>query len=149
LLLDAEGHIEIADQVLAGTDELERIARVCIAAERTDPADVMLYHKTTHRPLYAPAFEQAIREGFDDALFVNLRDEVTEGAISNIFIEKEGRWTTPPIESGLLAGIYRRHLLATRPEIEERVLTLDDLRHADAVYLTNAVRGLRRATIAW
>ena len=149
LLLDAEGHIEISDQVLAGTDEPERIARVCIAAERTDPADVMLYHKTTHRPLYAPAFEQAIREGFDDALFVNLRDEVTEGAISNIFIEKEGRWTTPPIESGLLAGIYRRHLLATRPEIEERVLTLDDLRHADAVYLTNAVRGLRHATIAW
>jgi branched-subunit amino acid aminotransferase/4-amino-4-deoxychorismate lyase len=34
-------------------------------------------------------------------------------------------------------------LLETRPEIEERVLTLDDLRLADAVYLANAVRGLR------
>jgi para-aminobenzoate synthetase/4-amino-4-deoxychorismate lyase len=50
---------------------------------------------------------------------------------------------------GLLAGVYRRHLLAMRPEIQERVLTLDDLRSADAVYLANAVRGLRRAIIDW
>ncbi len=82
-------------------------------------------------------------------LFLNLRGEVTEGAISNVFIEKDGRWFTPPIECGLLAGVYRRHLLETRPDIEERVLSLDDLRSADAVYLTNAVRGLRRVTIDW
>ena len=80
----------------------QRIGRVCLAAERTDPADRMLYHKTTHRPLYAHAFEQAARDGFDDALFLNLRGEVTEGAISNIFIEKDGRWFTPPVECGLL-----------------------------------------------
>ena len=146
LLLDREGSIEIADQILP---ENTSIVRVHIAFERTDPSDAMLYHKTTHRPLYAPAFEQAVREGFDDVLFLNLRGEVTEGAISNVFIEKDGRWSTPPIECGLLAGVYRRHLLSIRPEIEERVLTLDDLRHADAVYLSNAVRGLRRATILW
>lgn len=146
LLLDAEGHIEISDQIVR---ESTPIARLRIAAERTDPADPMLYHKTTHRPLYAPAFEQAVRDGFDDVLFLNVCGEVTEGAISNIFIEKDGRWATPPIACGALAGIFRRHLLATRPEIEERVLTLDDLRDADAVYLTNAVRGLRRATIVW
>lgn len=147
LLLDAEGRIEITEQILAGSCDPQGIARVRIAAERTDPADAMLYHKTTHRPLYGRAFEQAAREGFDDVLFLNLRGEVTEGAISNIFIEKDRRWSTPPIECGLLAGVYRRHLLSTRPEIEERVLTLDDLHHADVVYLTNAVRGLRRAEI--
>ena len=80
-------------------------------------------------------------------LFLNLRGEVTEGAISNIFIEKDGRWFTPPIECGLLPGVYRRHLLETRPEIEERVLFEEDLRHADAIYLANAVRGLRRVEI--
>jgi para-aminobenzoate synthetase/4-amino-4-deoxychorismate lyase len=149
LLLDREGNIEIGDQLLPESSDPKPPARVRIAAERTDPADAMLYHKTTHRPLYAPAFELAASEGFDDVLFLNLRGEVTEGAISNIFIEKDGRWSTPPIESGLLGGVYRRHLLSTRPDIEERALTLDDLRHADAVYLTNAVRGLRHATILW
>jgi para-aminobenzoate synthetase/4-amino-4-deoxychorismate lyase len=149
LLLDREGNFEITDEVLPEGGEASRIARVRIAHERTDPADAMLYHKTTHRPLYAPAFEQAVGEGFDEVLFLNLRGELTEGAISNVFVEKDGCWSTPPVECGLLPGVFRRHLLAARPEIGERVLTLDDLRRADAVYLANAVRGLRRATIAW
>ncbi len=149
LLLDAEGRLEITSEVLSPSGEANRIARVHFAPQRTDPADAMLYHKTTHRPLYAQAFEQAARAGFDDVLFLNLRGEVTEGAISNVFVEKDGRWATPPVECGLLAGVYRRHLLATRPEMEERVLFLNDLRHADGVYIANAVRGLRRATIVW
>jgi para-aminobenzoate synthetase/4-amino-4-deoxychorismate lyase len=109
----------------------------------------MLYHKTTERPIYAHAFEQAARDGFDDAIFLNLLGELTEGAISNVFIEKDGRWFTPPVECGLLPGVYRRHLLETRPEIEERVLFEEDLRTADAIYLANAVRGLRRVEVDW
>jgi len=62
---------------------------------------------------------------------------------------KDGRWFTPPASCGLLPGVYRRYLLETRPDIAQRVLTLDDLRSADAVYLCNAVRGLRRVTIDW
>jgi para-aminobenzoate synthetase/4-amino-4-deoxychorismate lyase len=147
LLLDSDGRLQITDEVLAPTVGKERIGHARIAEQRTDPADPMLYHKTTHRPLYAKAFEQAVRDGFDDALFLNQRGEVTEGAISNVFVEKDGRWFTPPVECGLLPGVYRRHLLATRPDIEERVLSLDDLRHADAVYLANAVRGLRRVSL--
>jgi para-aminobenzoate synthetase/4-amino-4-deoxychorismate lyase len=149
LLLDAEGQFEITSEVLPPRGEANRIARARIAPQRTDPDDAMLYHKTTHRPLYAPAFEQAVRDGFDDVLFLNLRGEVTEGAISNVFVEKDGRWSTPPVECGLLAGVFRRHLLATRPEMEERVLFLNDLRQADGVYLANAVRGMRRVQIDW
>ena len=129
------------------TADPNRIGRVAISSVRTDPADAMLYHKTTHRQIYSRAFEQATRKGFDDILFLNLRDEVTEGAISNVFVVKDGRWFTPPVECGLLAGVYRRHLLETRPEIEERVLFIDDLRSADAIYLANAVRGLRKVEI--
>ncbi len=114
LLLGSDGGLKITDEVLAPAGGEQRIGRVRIAQERTDPADRMLYHKTTHRPLYAQAFEQAARDGFDDALFLNLRGEVTEGAISNVFIEKDGRWFTPPVECGLLPGVFRRHLLATR-----------------------------------
>jgi para-aminobenzoate synthetase / 4-amino-4-deoxychorismate lyase len=122
--------------------------RVCISSHRTDPADPTLYHKTTQRALYTLAYQRATSRGFDDVLFLNLRGEVTEGAISNIFVEKDGRWSTPPIACGLLAGVFRRHLLETRPDIEERVLYIDDLRSADAIYLSNAVRGLRRVIIA-
>ena len=149
LLLAGDGGLQITDEVLTANSGPERIGRVRIAAERTDPADPMLYHKTTHRPLYALEYERAAHGGYDDVLFTNQRGEVTEGAISNVFVEKNGRMFTAPVECGLLAGVYRRHLLETRPEIEERVLFLDELRIADAIYLANAVRGLRRAEIEW
>ena len=55
----------------------------------------------------------------------------------------------PPVDGGLLPGVHRRHILANHPNAEERVLSLDDLREADAIYLSNAVRGLRRAVIHW
>ncbi len=149
LLLAWDGTVQITDEGLPAQAPPGAIAHAGIAAPRTDPADVFLYHKTTHRPLYAEAFQAASRAGFADLLFFNLRGELTEGAISNVFVEKNGRWFTPPVKCGLLPGVYRRHLLATRPEMEERVLTEDDLRAADAVYLANAVRGLRRIEIDW
>ncbi|HVN93947.1 MAG TPA: aminodeoxychorismate synthase component I [Terracidiphilus sp.] len=148
LLVDADGRVEIASEQLAPSDP-SYIGRVILSNTRTDPTDAMLYHKTTQRPLYASEFARAQQQGYDDVLFLNLHGEVTEGAISNLFIEKDGRWFTPPIACGLLPGVYRRHLLTTRPDIEERILHLDDLRHADAIYITNAVRGLRRAEIVW
>jgi para-aminobenzoate synthetase/4-amino-4-deoxychorismate lyase len=149
LLIDPEGNLQIGSEPLLPKPDPQHICRVYIASRRTDPADPTLYHKTTQRPLYALEYLEAQRDGFDDALFLNLRGEVTEGAISNVFIEKDGKWFTPPIESGVLAGVFRRHLLQSRPEIEERVLHLNDLRQADGVYIANAVRGLRRVTIVW
>jgi para-aminobenzoate synthetase/4-amino-4-deoxychorismate lyase len=109
----------------------------------------MYFHKTTHRPLYAQALQAALAAGYDDVLFVNTRGEVTETAIHNVFIETGGRLLTPPLDCGLLPGVHRRHILATHPTASEQVLTLQDLRRADAIYLCNAVRGLRPAIIDW
>jgi para-aminobenzoate synthetase/4-amino-4-deoxychorismate lyase len=148
LLLDRDGGLNITQELLLEDSGDARTARVRIAKERTDAADPFYFHKTTHRPLYAREFASARHDGFDEVLFFNQRGELTEGAISNVLVVKNGRWFTPPIACGLLAGVQRRHLLETRTEIEERVLSEDDLRTADAVYLANAVRGLRRAEIA-
>ncbi len=151
LLLDPDGELQIADETLPVPTAEPRAIRARISPERTDPEDPFLFHKTTHRPLYTRAFEQAVAAGFDEVLFLNQRGEVTESAIGNLFVVKGDRWLTPPVECGLLAGVFRRHLLETRLktrlEIEEHVLYLDDLRTADAVYLANAVRGLRRVTL--
>jgi len=146
LLLDRNGQVQITHQPLTLLNP-DRVTRTRIAKDRTNPADAMLFHKTTSRDLYTRAFDQAQRESLDDLLFFNLRGELTEGAISNVFIEKDGMLFTPPIECGLLPGVYRRHLLETRPGIEERILNMEDLRSADAVYLANAVRGIRQVQV--
>lgn len=145
LLLDRAGKVRVESEPLqtAAEDEL----RVCVSPERMDAQDRFLYHKTTHRPVYAREFARAQAEGCADVVFLNRAGEVTEGAISNVFVEKDGQWFTPPVACGLLAGVYRRHLLETRPEIEEKVLRVEDLRDADAVYLANALRGLRKVEV--
>jgi len=146
LLLQRDGALQITDESLP---DFETPLRVRIALQRTDPRNPMLFHKTTHRPHYAEAFQAAVRAGYDDVLFLNLRGEVTEAGIHNIFIRKDGRLFTPPIECGLLAGVQRRHVLQTEPSAEERLIYLHDLRHAEAIYLSNAVRGLRPAVVDW
>ena len=150
LTLAPDGTIQIEHHALM-VNEVQSSAqlRVCIAAQRTDATDRFLFHKTTNRAVYTEAFRAAQDAGFADVLFLNRGEQVTEGAISNIFMERNGRWATPPIECGLLAGVYRRHLLETRPEIEQRILHLEDLKAADGVYVSNAVRGLRRVVIDW
>jgi len=149
LQLDADGCIHIEASMVAVQEEEDTPQRVCIAKQRTDSNDRFLFHKTTHRRVYAEAFNAAAAAGFTDVLFLNQEGQVTEGAISNVFVEKDGRWFTPPIACGVLPGVSRRSLLAMRPEIEERVLSLEDLKTADVVYLTNAVRGLRPVLIDW
>jgi para-aminobenzoate synthetase / 4-amino-4-deoxychorismate lyase len=150
LLVDRQGRMNIEDALLTKTRSSEaEIVKACISKRRTDGRETMLFHKTTHRPWYAEAFQEAVKRGFADLLFLNAAGEVTEGAISNVFVGTGGKWLTPPVTCGLLAGVYRRHMLETLANAEERVLYADDLRRADAVYLCNAVRGLRRVEIEW
>jgi para-aminobenzoate synthetase/4-amino-4-deoxychorismate lyase len=116
--------------------------RIHIATERTLSTDLFLRHKTTRRRFYDQSYKDAVAAGFDDVLFVNERNELTEGAISNLIVRRGDKLLTPPLTSGVLPGIYRRHLLETNPHAEETVLTLEDLRTADAIYICNSVRGM-------
>ena len=147
LLLDRDGSLRITSEPIAAPASQPLRVRIC--PNRIDPADPMYFHKTTHRPVYAQALKEAQAAGFDEVLFFNLRNELTEAALHNVFIGKAGRLLTPPIASGVLAGIYRRQILATNPSAAEQILTQQDLLQAEAVYLSNAVRGLRPAVIDW
>jgi para-aminobenzoate synthetase/4-amino-4-deoxychorismate lyase len=108
----------------------------------------LLQHKTTRRTLFDHAYAEGRRQGFVDVIFINEHGHITEGAIHNIFVRHGTRWRTPPTSDGLLAGVYRRHLLDTKPNITEASLTSEDLHSADEVWITNAVRGIRIATFA-
>ncbi|MDQ2833696.1 MAG: aminodeoxychorismate synthase component I [Acidobacteriota bacterium] len=145
LLLDQSGKITIAATPLADSSSA---GRVCLSARRTCSTDVFLRHKTTQRSLYDEEYRRASAEGFEDVLFLNERGELTEGAISNVFIERAGKLFTPALQCGVLPGVFRHHLLDTSPSAKECVLSLPDLLAADAIFLANSLRGLRRVTLA-
>jgi para-aminobenzoate synthetase/4-amino-4-deoxychorismate lyase len=115
-------------------------ARVLLSPFRTDPADPLLRHKVSNRPLYDREHSRALELGLFDAIFLNTADHVTEGAITNIFARIAGQWFTPPLADGLLPGIWRTRFMAQTGAVE-RSLTLVDLAQADEIILGNSVRG--------
>jgi para-aminobenzoate synthetase / 4-amino-4-deoxychorismate lyase len=141
LTLAASGRV--ATEVSAFPKEPAGI-RIWLADERTSSSDPFRRHKTTRRELYDRLYTKAREHGFEDVIFTNENGEITEGAISNVFIERCGKVLTPPLSSGVLPGVLRRHILETRAGSEEAVLNVDDLKSADGIYLCSSLRGLRR-----
>ena len=82
--------------------------------------------------------------GVDEVVFLNERGELTEGSITNLFVERDGVLLTPALDCGLLPGTLRAELLA-EGRAREAVLTLADLDTAQAIWLGNSVRGLLAA----
>ncbi|MFA6282248.1 MAG: chorismate-binding protein, partial [Candidatus Omnitrophota bacterium] len=121
--------------------------KVIISSKKIDPENIFLYHKTTERKTYEVERNKALEEGFFEAIFLNKKGQVTEGAISNVFVFKKGIFSTPPVKCGLLNGVLRQYLLKTSV-VREKILYLRDLLAADEVYIGNSVRGLVKVQIA-
>jgi para-aminobenzoate synthetase/4-amino-4-deoxychorismate lyase len=111
---------------------------VRIAVEPIDPHDTLLYHKTTVRRVYDRA--RALAGQCDDVILWNNRNEITESCIANVVVEIGGTLFTPPVSCGLLPGVSRTRMLRAGA-VRERIILVDDLRRAERIFLTNAVRG--------
>lgn len=105
-------------------------------------ADALLLRKSTRRAEFDRAWREAEAHGAFDMLFFNERGELTEGGRSNVFVKLGGQWWTPPLASGVLPGVMRGVLLDDEAfGAQERVLTRGDVLEAEALLLTNALRG--------
>jgi para-aminobenzoate synthetase/4-amino-4-deoxychorismate lyase len=107
-----------------------------LSAARVQSTDVLLRHKTSWRELYDG---EVARLGSDEVVFQNERGEITEGARSNIFVERDGILLTPPLAAGVLDGRLRAELIAAG-RAREATLFPDDL--AKGLFFGNSLRGL-------
>lgn len=144
LTLDSVGQLQMQYAVCPPTPKKWRLA---LAKQRLDSRDLWLTIKSTRRTAYDQA-RAALPKGIDEILFLNERDELCEGTITNLFIQREGRILTPPPRSGLLPGVLRRHLLDSGKAIES-ILYAADLHRAEAVFVGNSLRGLIPAELAF
>ncbi len=111
----------------------EKLFKVCLAEDPIDSSNVLFFHKTTRRDIYP------IRQGYDDVLLFNEKNELTEFTIGNLVAETNGQLFTPPVSCGLLAGTFRAHLLESG-RIKERVIRKDELGNYSRLFLVNSVR---------
>jgi len=79
--------------------------------------------------------------GEQEIIYHTTDGKLLETSIGNLVLKMDGKLYTPPSQLGLLPGIYRQHLLEVG-QVEEKVLTVEDLKQAEVIYASNAVRGL-------
>ena len=143
LTLDQRGILSCENSAL---DTVPWHGRVLLWSITVDAADHFLQHKTSNRSFYEDALRKARQRGFDEVIFCNQSGCITEGAVSNIFVLSSGTLSTPHTSCGLLPGVRRAQVLRTRACVEAMALGRQELLQADAIWLTNALRGDRLVT---
>lgn len=89
------------------------------------------------------AAEFAKEKSWDDALILNQHNHICETTVTNIFWIKNNEIFTPPLSEGCVKGVMRAYLINTIGNVAEKICTLEDLKNADEIFLTNAVTGIR------
>ena len=141
--------------VVAPAGHLERGLRLVASSVRRDPQNPLVMLKTTSRAEYVFARLEARRAGADDALFLTVDDDLSEGTSANIFLVRRGAdgvldLATPSLDCAILPGTTRSWLLdwalgvGLRPV--EGHLGRGDLAGADEAFLSSSVAGVLPVT---
>ncbi|MCM3080491.1 aminodeoxychorismate lyase [Brevibacillus invocatus] len=79
-----------------------------------------------------------------EGLFLTHEGYVAEGIVSNLFWIKENRLYTPSLDTGILDGVTRQHVLTLAEQmtlsVEQGKYRLEELMAADEVFVTNSVQ---------
>jgi 4-amino-4-deoxychorismate lyase len=121
---------------------------IIISEMKRNPYSHMTYLKSFNYYDNILERKKAKDKGYDEALFLNTEDCVSEGSISNIFYIKNNIIYTPSVSCGLLEGVVRNFLIHNikKYKICETKFNLDNLLSADGVFLTNSLMGVMKVS---
>ncbi|MDO4666699.1 MAG: aminodeoxychorismate synthase component I [Streptococcus sp.] len=131
LMLAKNGQVQIKTSPLQPLSDDFRRAQ--LVQQTKDLSHPFVSFKTNYRP--------HLTTGTREKIYYNEHEQLLETSIGNLLVEIKGKLYTPPVELGVLNGIYRQHLIQTK-QVHEKIITLNDLQHADGIYACNAVRGI-------
>lgn len=80
----------------------------------------------------------ALQNGYDEAIMLDINGKVSEGTGENIFIVKDGELITPPVSSDILEGITRKTIIEIAREegieVIEREISRSELYTCDEAF---------------
>lgn len=86
------------------------------------------------------AVQEAMRNGFDEAILLNNKGDVAEGSGANLFVVKGGALTTNDVNASILPGITRDSVLTIARDlgvpIDIRPISIADVRDADELFFS-------------
>ncbi len=126
--------------------------RLVSASSRLPVGDPLTRFKTCNKLPQILARAEAEDQGADEALLLNTDGRVVEGSRSNLFWVSGRSVGTPPLESGVLAGVTRAVVMelceSLGLSVREAALPPEILRRQDGVFLTLSTDGVVEA-LAW
>jgi len=145
LEVDLKGNITLEGNKL---EENFKTGKISFSTIKMDSREIFRLYKTTHRHIYEEEYLKARTSNYLDVLFLNEKEEVTEGCITNVFIKVGNKYFTSSLSSGVLPGIMRNYLLKKFPKyFQEKVLYKEDLLQAEKIFICNSVRGIMRVEL--
>lgn len=108
--------------------------------QRPNPKSCFVDAKVTgHYTNSILATTEAKQKGFDEALLLDMNNNVAEGPGANFFYEKDGKIITAPL-GNILSGITRQTIFELAEElgfeIEEKFFRPEDVYEADGAFFT-------------
>ena len=148
LSVDLGGHVTLTDTLFTPlTGPFTGHLRLALSKHALTSQRQQTRHKASQRDFYDGERNRLKQSHqIDEVIFVNEKNMLCEGSFTTLFIEKNGQLYTPALNAGLLPGVFRAHMLALGKTVES-VLTLNDLKTADALYVGNSLRGLMPAKL--
>jgi len=121
------------------------IVSLCVISQKRNPESLLIRHKTFNYLENIIGRREAIEKGYDEGLFLNTNDDLTEATASNLFWVRGKDLFTPATESGILPGITREIILENAEKlgykINARKFDLSYLLNSDFAFLTNSLMG--------
>ena len=121
--------------------------RAMITSITRNPSSPITKFKTLNYLEPVLARHEAQKNGFDEGIMLSTDGYITECSIANIFLIKNNEIITPSIESGILPGIMRNHVISTCRrngyQVFEKLISVDDLMSSDSVFQTNSLIGIQ------
>lgn len=112
-----------------------------ISKVRRNENSIFTFHKTLNYGDNILEKRKSKKLGYDEPIFLNSKNQITEGATSNIFVVVEDKIYTPKLSCGLLNGIVRQYIVSNYDIIESEI-DLEFLNNADEIFLTNSLFGI-------
>ena len=85
---------------------------------------------------------RAAKNGYEDAIFLNINEKVSCTTTSNIFYVQKDKIYTPPLKDGVLNGVMREQFIKKKIATTQTT-SLNNLLKSDYIFLTNSVFGIR------
>ena len=112
-----------------------------ISKVRRNESSIFTFHKTLNYGDNILEKRKSKKLGYDEPIFLNSKNQITEGATSNIFVVVEDKIYTPKLSCGLLNGIVRQYIISNYDVIEKEI-DIKFLNNADEIFLTNSLFGI-------